>query len=109
MLVVPLQPIKSQTLQVSLGQQACTLNVYQQAYGLYIDVLVGTKAIVQGIIALNYNLIIRNSYFGFIGDFVFYDTQASSDPVYTGLGTRWFLAYLETTDISQIKLPSGEA
>ena len=109
MLVVPLQPVKSQTLQVSLTQQNCTLNVYQQAYGLYMDVLVGTTAIVQGIIALNYCLIIRNSYFGFVGDFCFYDTQGTSDPVYTGLGTRYFLAYLESTDISKLKLPAGEA
>jgi hypothetical protein len=109
MFLVPVQPIASQTLQVALGGQYCTLNVYQQAYGLYMDVLIGTNPIVQGIIALNNNLIVRNAYFGFQGDFVFFDTQGTSDPVYTGLGTRYFLLYYTASDIAAFNLPTGVA
>lgn len=109
MLVVPLQPIPSQTLNCTLAAQPCTINVYQQMFGLYMDLLIGNTPIVQGIIALNYNLIVRNTYLGFAGDFVFYDSQGTSDPVYTGFGTRYFLAYLEASDISTLHLPAGEA
>ena len=108
MLYIPVQPIPNQTLQIGLGGQTTTLNVYQQAYGLYMDVLIGTNPIVQGIICLNYDLIIRNTYFGYIGDFFFYDTQGTSDPVYTGLSSRWFLVYLEAADIAALNLPFGE-
>jgi hypothetical protein len=106
-LFVPVQPIPSQTLQVTVGGQASTLNIYQQAYGLYMDVLVGTNAIVQGIIALNGNLIIRNAYFGYLGDFAFYDAQGTTDPVYTGLSTRYFLAYFSASEIAAFNLPAG--
>lgn len=110
--VVPTQPIPNQTLQCQLGGQACTLNVYQQAYGMYVDVLVGNQAIVQGVIALNANLIVRDSYLGFSGDLEFLDTQPDpingpSDPVYTGLGTRFQLIYLSPDEIASLNLPTG--
>lgn len=108
-LSVPLQPIANQTAQCALGGQAVTLNVYQQAFGLYMDVLLGTQGIVQGIICLNKTLIVRNTYFGFLGDFIFLDTQGTSDPVFTGLGSRYSLLYLSTADIAALNLPAGES
>lgn len=105
--VVPLQPLPNQTLQAQLGGQACTINVYQQIFGLYVDLLIGTQPVVQGIIALNGTLIVRNTYFGFSGDLEFVDTQGISDPVYTGLGTRFFLLYLSPADLAPFNLPAG--
>ena len=105
MQIVPLQAVANQTLQVDLGGQACTLNVYQQAYGLYMDVLFGTSPIIQGVICLNGSLIVRSTYLGFIGDFVYMDTQGVSDPIYTGLGTRWLLLYLTADDVTALNLP----
>ena len=103
-LIVPLQAVPSQTLQVQLGGQACTLNVVQNAYGLFMDVLVnGTTAIAQGVICENLNRIVRDLYLGFLGDFMFVDTQGDEDPIYTGLGTRWQLAYIDASE-----LPAGE-
>jgi hypothetical protein len=104
-LVVPLRPLPNQTLQSQLGGQACTINVYQQVYGLYMDLLIGTQPVVQGIIGLNGTLIVRSAYFGFSGDFIFLDTQGISDPVYTGLGARWQLLYLTAADIAALNLP----
>lgn len=100
MQIVPLQPIPNQTLQVQLGGQACALNVYQQNYGLYMDVYVGSTLIIGGVICENLNRIVRSPYLGFIGDFIFIDNQASDDPVYTGLGARFSLAYLEQADLA---------
>ena len=95
--VIPTQPIPNQTFQVPLSGQACTLNVYQLQYGLFVDLFVGNSLIVAGVIAENENRIVRDSYLGFVGDLAFIDAQAAggegSDPVYTGLGTRYLLIY----------------
>lgn len=107
MLVIPTQPIANQTLQVQLNGQACTLNVYQQAYGLYVDVFVGATLIIEGVIGLNGNLIVRSEYLGFSGDLEFIDTQGTDDPIYTGLGTRWQLLYLTPDDIAAANLAAG--
>ena len=103
MQIVPLQPLPNQTLQAQLGGQACSLNVYQYAYGLFVDVYVNNALIVAGVIAENLNRIVRSTYLGFVGDFVFVDTQDAADPVYTGLGGRFQLVYLEEAD-----LPPGQ-
>lgn len=108
--VVPLQAVASQTAQCSVGGQAATVNVYQQALGLYMDVLIGTQAIAQGVICLNKTLIVRNTYFGFLGDFIWLDTQGGNSPaspVYTGIGGRFVLLYLTPADIAALNLPNG--
>lgn len=108
-LIIPLQPIPNQTLQVQLGTQACTLNVYQTAYGLFVDLYVGATLIVAGVIALNATLIVRSAYLGFAGDIEFLDTNIASptDPVYTGLGGRYQLIYLSAEEIATLNLPTG--
>jgi hypothetical protein len=103
MLEVPTRPVANQQLQVQLAGQACTIVVRQNLYGLFMDLTVNDSLVIAGVICQNLNRIVRDLYFGFIGDFVFVDTQGSSDPVYTGLGTRWLLIYLEAAD-----LPAGE-
>lgn len=102
--VVPIQPVPNQSFQAQLGGQACLFNLYQTAYGLFIDVYVGRKLIVAGVICENLNRIVRDSYLGFIGDLAFIDAQATAgapglDPVYTGLGSQFQLLYLDPTDI----------
>ena len=103
MQTVPLQAIPNQTLNVQLGGQACILNVYQLAFGLFMDLYVGNSLIVTGVICENLNRIVRSSYLGFVGDLAFFDTQGGSDPqdpIYTGLGSRFVLVYLEESDLS---------
>lgn len=108
---ISLQALASQTSQAQLSNQAVTLNVYQQAYGLYMDVLLGAaKPIVQGIICLPKTLIVRNSYFGFAGDFCWIDVinpLNPQSPVFTGIGTQFFLVYLTPVDIAAMSLPTG--
>lgn len=96
MQVVPLQPIPNQQVQVQLAGQSCTLNVYQTAYGLFMDVYVGTTLIIAGVICENLNRIVRSLYLGFIGDFCWLDvTTGKADPIYTGIGSQYQLLYLE--------------
>lgn len=102
MQVVPTQAIANQSFQVQLGNQACTLNVYQLTYGLFMDVYVNGTLIIGGVICQNLNRIVRSLYLGFAGDLVWLDIQGSDDPVFTGLGSRFVLVYLEVSD-----LPTG--
>lgn len=106
--VVPIKPVPNQQVQCQLAGQACTFNIYQQAFGLYIDIYVGQTLIIAGVIAENLNRIVRSAYLGFVGDMTFFDTQATipqngESPVYTGLGSRFLLVYIEASE-----LPAGE-
>lgn len=102
MLSIPLLAVPSQVISTTLGSQATQLNIYQKLSGLYMDVYVDNALIIAGVICENTNRIVRSLYLGFLGDFMFFDNQGSDDPEYTGLGNRFSLIYLETTD-----LPNG--
>jgi len=99
MLVIPTAAVPSQVLAVTLANQACRINVYQKTTGLYLDLYISDTLILGGVLCENLNRIVRDAYFGFIGDLAFNDTQGTDDPVYTGLGTRWVLLYLEAADL----------
>ena len=99
MQTIPLQASPNQTLDVALASQPCQLDVSQTTLGLFIDVYVSNVLIIGGVLCENLNRIVRDLYLGFVGDLVFYDTQGSSDPNYAGLGSRFQLVYLETTDL----------
>jgi hypothetical protein len=103
MQTVPLQAVPNQTLQIVLANQSCVLSIYQAPAALFMDVYVNDVPIVLGVICQNLNRIVRSLYLGFVGDFVYLDTQGTSDPNYSGLGARFQLIYLAASD-----LPSGE-
>ena len=100
MLIVPLQAVPNQAVTVALGGQVCQINIYQEDYGLFVDLYVNNALIIGGVIAENLNRIVRSAYLGFLGDLAFIDNQGNSDPDYTGLGGRFSLAYLEVSDLS---------
>ncbi|MFJ3048517.1 phage baseplate plug protein [Herbaspirillum chlorophenolicum] len=99
MKTIPLSAVASQTVNVLLGGQNCTIKVFQKSTGLFVDVSVNNVPVVQGVIALNRNLIVRYPYRGFIGDLAFIDTQGAEDPIYTGFGGRFVFMYLEASDL----------
>ena len=101
MQIIPTQPVPSQTLEILLASQDCQIKVYQKFYGLYCDLYVAGTLIIGGVICENLNRIVRDLYLGFVGDLCFYDSQGKSDPDYTGLGSRFLLVYLETSDLPQ--------
>lgn len=100
MIVVPLQPVPNQTLQIQLGGQPCTITVWQYAYGLFFSLQVGVIPICFTVPCLDGVLLVRFPYLDFDGDFVFVDTQRDSNPVYTGLGSRWQLVYLTPAEVA---------
>lgn len=102
MQTVSAQAVPNQQLQVQLGAQAVTLNIYQTAFALHMDVLVGSVEIVVGVICENLNRIVRDAYLGFVGDFIWFDSQGTNDPVYTGIGSRYQLVYLSPADLAAV-------
>lgn len=102
MLIIPTQAIPAQTFGVTLAGQNCVISLYQKTPGMFIDVTLSGTPILTGIICRSRVRLVRQAYLGFTGDLAFLDTQGQSDPVYTGLGARWLLAYLETADLALI-------
>lgn len=94
--VLPLAAEPSQSITVTIGDQRMTLDVYQKRFGLFVDVYVNDALVIGGVLARNLLKIVRSSYLGFVGDLFFYDTQGTSDPVYTGLGDRFVFLYTDT-------------
>ena len=96
---IPILPIASQTLFVSLDQQSCEVAVYQKSTGVYLDLSVDGVAVATGILCRDRVRIIR--YGGLSGDLMFVDTQGASDPQHTGMGSRWLLLYLLPGEVSK--------
>lgn len=100
---ISLQEVASQTLTILLASQLTKLSIYTLADGnLYMDVLVNDVDIITGVLCKNETVIVRDAYLGFVGDLAFVDTQGDSDPVSTGLGSRYQLAYLSADEVAAI-------
>ena len=97
--IIPITANPSQTLTCVLAGQVTQLNIYQKAYGLFVDVYLDDDLIIGGVLAQNLNPIVRSLYLGFVGDFEFFDTQGNDDPIYNELGTRWQLNYLSPSEV----------
>jgi hypothetical protein len=113
MILIPIQDVFAQTVNVTLANQVCQINIYQKQYtdsanptspnlitSLFCDLYINNTLIIGGVICQNLNKIVRDLYLGFIGDIVFFDTQGVNDPSSPGLGTRYVLLYLEAADLS---------
>jgi hypothetical protein len=110
-LVVPLQSVPNQVVNFQVDSQDVTLNLYfgpitaeMPVPNLFMDVYANSVLIVAGVVCLQANVIVRDLYLGFLGDFAFYDTQpdpvlGAIDPQSTGLGSRWILVYFAPTEL----------
>lgn len=102
MIQIALQAIPSQQLQIVLAGQNTQIAVYTRSTGLYVDVAVNGADISNAVIARNLNPLVPTAYLGFAGNLLFVDTLGTSDPVYTGLGSRYLLLYLTAADYASI-------
>jgi hypothetical protein len=66
---------------------------------MFLDLAVNGTQIAYAVQCKNLVSLVPTSYLGFSGWMVFYDTQGTNDPVYTGLSTRWVLLYLDSADL----------
>lgn len=93
-IVIPVQALPNQTFTVQLGTQQCRVSIFQNQEMLCMDLTVNSVRIATSLACRDRTSIIRHPYLGFIGTLAFVDTQGVSDPVYTGLGSRFKLVYL---------------
>lgn len=103
-----MQAVPSQKIKTVLDDQVVEIDIYQLRYGLFMNIIIGTVMEIGGVICQNRNRIIRNAYLnqaaGFSGDFVFNDTQGTSDPDFTGLGSQFELLYLSDDELTALGL-----
>lgn len=99
MQIIPIKDIPAQSVQVTLAGQNCQINLYIKSGSLYCDVYVNTTLLVGGVICQNLNRILRDHYFGFIGDLCFNDNSGTSDPSSPGLGVRYEFWYLDVNEV----------
>ncbi len=66
---IPLQSVPSQTLDIQLNSQNCRLNVYQKGTNVFFDLYSNNGLVVAGVIGRDRTRMVRDAYFGFIGDF----------------------------------------
>jgi len=108
MQTVPLQAVPSQKIKTTLDSQIVEIDIRQLRYGMFINITVNGVLEIGAVICQNLNRIIRSVYLndnaGFAGDFVFNDTQGTSDPDYTGLGSRFQLLYLSQDELTALGL-----
>jgi hypothetical protein len=97
MRIVPLRPTPSQIVSVILGGQFCKIAVYQKQSRLFCDLRIDDALVAGGRLCHDRCRIVRSV--GFAGDLAFLDTRGLEDPVYTGLGGRFSLAYLSAEEV----------
>ena len=96
---IVLQAVPSQQTQVVLDGQLCSVSVYVKTQCMFFDLTVNGIQIALAIQVKNLVSLVPTAYLGFTGWLVFFDTQGMDDPIYTGLGTRWVLLYLDAADL----------
>ncbi|MDG6999851.1 MAG: hypothetical protein JRN15_12130 [Nitrososphaerota archaeon] len=99
MQTIPLQAVPSQSLQVTLDGQLCLISVYVKDQCMLFDLAVGGMQIVTAVECSSFVTLVPTAYLGFSGWLLFVDMQGNDDPVYTGLGSRWVLLYIDSTDV----------
>ena len=91
--VVPLLPVSSQVLTVTLDGQSCRIEVFARTFGMFVNVFVADVPVALGVQARDRVPIVRAKYSGFRGDLSFVDTQGADDPTPAALGGRQILVY----------------
>lgn len=96
---IPIQPVANQTLQTNVDGQNVTINLYaKNAQGVFADVISNGTTLINGVLCLDADPIVPTEYLGFLGNFIFVDTQGNSNPEFSGFGSRFQLVYLTASE-----------
>lgn len=105
MIEIPLAASPNQSCMVTLDDQDCTIAVYQRNRNTYLDLYVDDTAVRTGAVCLPATGIVGNVTC-FTGELVIVDTGSQPDnqqmPQWSGLGTRWKLYYLSTSELESL-------
>lgn len=92
---IPLAAIPNQVINIILGGQDCTLNVYWRQDRLYLDLIANKQPIITGAICENRVDVMQIEHLNFKGTLHFFDSLGERPPHYEGLADiRWFFLYI---------------
>ncbi|MBO1325339.1 hypothetical protein K2X14_11630 [Acetobacter sp. TBRC 12305] len=97
--IIPINAVAYQAIKVPLSGHSVQLDIQQRSTGLYMNITLDGTLIMAGVICQDRTWIVRKAYFGMPGDLAFQDTQGTDDPVYSGLGSRFVLVYVEGQNV----------
>lgn len=95
MLLIPLKPVANQTTTTMLNGQVVRVAIREMTTGVYLTAWLDNVIIQSGILCIDRVRMMDSNYDGFVGGFMFQDSQGISNPESSGIGTRWNLFYLE--------------
>lgn len=90
-LTIPLLDATNQTFTVKIDDKDCSIRLYESSGYLYMDLIIPFESSSYGSICLNNKEIKIDRQSILRSTLYFQDVEGSSDPVLTGLGTRYFL------------------
>lgn len=90
---IPLPASANQTFSCRLDGKNAQISLTTTQHGLFADVLYDGVPVALGRLCLDRVDINPNRYLGMPQFLGFADLQGTSDPVYTGFGTRYLLVY----------------
>ncbi|MFS8371299.1 phage baseplate plug family protein [Acetobacter indonesiensis] len=96
---IPISPVAFQQINVPLSGSTVTLTIQQRTNGVYADISLNGTQIIAGVVCQDRTWLVRYAYLGMPGDISFIDTQGTSDPDYTGFGSRYILIYEEGRNV----------
>lgn len=98
---VPVIPLYGVTAPPQRGQAVIKTSppVYAPIDPVFLNLYLNDVLLLGGVLARHNVMMVRNTYFGFVGDLAFNDTEGSDDPQWAGLGQRWQLFYLPTLNV----------
>lgn len=91
--LVPLDPLPSQSVNIVLAGQPCTIELRELGYRQYLSLSKDGTPICRNVLLQNRTAIVRAKYAGFVGELAVVDTQGDEPPAYSGWGTRWLLLF----------------
>lgn len=113
MLELPLEAIPNQEFLLTLGEQDCTVILYQRGARLYLDLAVGGAIVRRGAICQAGEGILQGAADSFAGQLYFIDERSQPNrqaaPQWQGLGTRWRLLWLAPDEVEALKTAEFEA
>lgn len=104
-LEIPLQPLQAQALKVVLDEQACEISIRERLGVLYMSMTVDGVVAWNNYACYNRQNIKPFAYMPFSGAVYFVDIQGETDPVASGLNSRYFLVYISPEDTEDGRLP----
>lgn len=92
----------NQEVETLLDGQNCIITLYQRGGKMFLDLTADDTPVVRGAIIHNDTDILPYYTESFRGNLRFLDRENDSDPLWEGVGKRFFLYYLTEQDLQEL-------